>query len=146
VIFAAPDFGAGGMVVLILLGVGLAVLGISVAAIVRGGVLLRRPPAGRWSGRVLILAGLLLPVCCCTAPSVLFRLHHDTPPLGRYPSGVVKEGMSPDEVRALLGTPHQVNDRDPRGVTWLFWLDAIKLDWFMVIFGPDGKVNWTAGS
>jgi hypothetical protein len=135
------------MVVLLLFGVGLGVLAASVAGIAWGVVLLRRPPpARRWSGAVLIVSGLLLPVCCCSGPSVLFRLHHETPPLGRYPSGVVQEGMSPDEVRALLGTPHQVNDRDPQRVTWVYWLDAIELDWFMVIFGPDGKVVHTGGS
>jgi hypothetical protein len=147
VIFAAPDFGAGGMVVLILCGVGLAVLGVSIAAITRGRVLLcRPPPARRWSGVVLILAGLLLPVCCCMSPSVLFRLHHDTPPLGRYPNGVINEGMSPEEVRTLLGSPHQIDDRDPQRVTSLYWLDAIELGWFMVTFDADGKVDHTGGS
>jgi hypothetical protein len=135
------------MVMLILLGVSLAVLGVSVACIVRGVILLRQPPTSRrWSGVALILAGLVLPACCCTAPSALFRLHHDTPPLGHYPSGVVKEGMSSDEVRALLGNPHQVSNTDPQRVTWLYWLDAIELGWFMVVFGPDGKVAHTGGN
>jgi hypothetical protein len=135
------------MVVLILLGVGIAVLGISVAGIARGVVILRGPPpTRRWSGVVLIFAGALLPVCCCSGPSVLFRLHHETPPLGRYPNSVVKEGMSPDEVRTLLGAPHQVNDRDPERVTWLYWLDPVELGWFMVTFGADGKVDHTGGN
>jgi hypothetical protein len=145
-LYAAPDFGAGG-VVLVLFGISLAVLGICIAGIARGVVLLRRqPPARRWSGVVLIVAGLLLPVCCCTGPSALFRLHHRTPPLGSYPNGVIKEGMTADEVRASLGEPHQINDRYPQRVTWLYWLDAIELEWFMVSFGSDGKVDHTGGS
>jgi hypothetical protein len=77
---------------------------------------------------------------------VLFRLHHDTPPLDRYPNGVVTEGMSADEVRTRLGAPHQVEDRDPTRVRWFYWLDAIGLDWFVVVFGPDGRVSYTGGS
>jgi hypothetical protein len=135
------------MAVLILFGVGLAVLGIGAVGIVRGVILLRRPPPRRRSSGILyIVAGVLLPVSCCGGPSVLFRLYHDTPPLGSYPNGVVREGMSSDEVRALLGNPHQVNDRYPQQVTWLYWLDAIGLNWFTVIFGPDGKVAHTGGS
>ena len=76
----------------------------------------------------------------------LFRLRHDTTPLGGYPSGVIREGMSADEVRALLGSPHEVHDHDPRRVSWLYYLDAIELDWFLVTFGPDGRVDHTGGS
>jgi hypothetical protein len=147
VLFASPDFGAGGAAMLVLSGIGLAVLGASAAAIARGMTLVRRPPPDRsWWGLVFILGGVLLPVSCCSAPSVLFRLSHDTPPLGRYPNGVIREGMSPDDVRALLGNPHQVNDRDPQRVTWLYWLDAFELGWFMVTFSADGKVDHTGGS
>jgi hypothetical protein len=147
VIFAAPDFGAGGNAIAILLAIGLAVLGIGVASIVRGALLLRQSPSGRsWAGLLYILAGVLLPVSCCSSPSVLFRLQHDTPPLGRYPNGVIRTGMSPDEVRALLGTPHQIDERDPQRVRWLYWLDAVEIGWFMVTFSPNGNVDHTGGS
>jgi hypothetical protein len=145
-IFAAPDFGAGRMVLLILLGIWLAILAASVLSLLRGVLLLRRPSTRKWTGVLLILTGLLLAWCCCSGPSVLFRLHHDTPPLGHYPNGVVKVGMSPDEVRSLLGAPHQIDDSDSRRVKWLYWLDAIELDWFMVTFDPDDKVDHTGGS
>jgi hypothetical protein len=145
--FATPDFGAGAMAMLVLLGVGLAVFGVALLCVVRGIVLLRRAaPGSKWSGLGLVAVGVLLPVCCCSGPSVLFRVHHDTPPLTGYPSGVVQEGMSAEEVRALLGNPHQFNDRNPERVTWLYYLDAIELNWFMVVFGPDGKVSHTGGS
>jgi hypothetical protein len=145
-IFATPDFGAGGMIVLILGGVGLVVVCITILCIRQGMLFLQRPaPARKWPGVVLILSGLLLPICCCSGPSVLFRLRHETPPLGRYPNGVIREGMSPDEVRARLGVPHQVFEGDPERVTFLYWLDAIELSWLMVSFGPNGKVANTAG-
>jgi hypothetical protein len=145
-IFASPDFGAGGAVALVLIVACLAVLGAALFGIVRGVMLLRKPSAGsRRAGAVLVLAGVLLPVLCSSGPSILFRLNHDTPPLGHYPNGVIKEGMSAGQVRALLGGPHEVYDRDQR-VSWLFWLDSIELDWFMVSFGPDGKVTSTGGS
>jgi hypothetical protein len=131
---------------LILCGIGLLVLGIGVVAIARGVMLIRRPPPNhRWPGVVFILAGILLPVSCCSTPSVLFRLHHDTPPLGRYPNGVIQKGMSSEEVRALLGNPHQINEQYPERVTWLYWLDAFELGWFMVTFDADGRVDHTGG-
>ena len=145
-LFASPDFGAGAAVMQILCGIGLFVFGVAAVAVVRGVILIRRPPPNRrWPGVVLIVAGVLLPISCCSAPSVLFRLNHNTPPLGRYPNGVIQKGMSPDQVRQLLGTPHQVNDRDPARVTWLYWLDPIELGWFMVTFGEDSKVDHTGG-
>jgi hypothetical protein len=146
-IFATPDFGAGGAIVLVLLVICLFVLTVTVLGIVCGANLVRRPSRGsRRVGWALVLVGVLLPVVCFCGPSVLFRLNHDNPPLGHYPNGVIQEGMSADEVRALLGNPHEVSERDRERVGWWYWLDAIELDWFLVTFGPDGKVTSTSGS
>jgi hypothetical protein len=49
-IFASPDFGAGGFVALILLSICLGVLGLSRFAILRGSVLLKRIPPSKLSG------------------------------------------------------------------------------------------------
>ena len=54
--------------------------------------------------------------------------------------------MSPDEVQARLGSPHQIDERNPQRVWWLYWLDAVEMDWYMVSFGLDGKVVSTGGS
>src|SRR5579862_2344886 len=100
---------------LILFAISLAAFGTSAIAIVYGVTLLRRsPPTSRWPGLVLILGGVLLSVSCYSGPSVLFRIYHDSPPLGNYPNDVIGNGMTPDEVRLLLGNPHQVNERDPQ--------------------------------
>jgi hypothetical protein len=146
-VFAAPDFGSGGTVVLLLLGISLAVGAVAVLSAARGILLLRRsPPRRKWPGLLLIGAGVLLPVLCCNGPGALFRLRYSTPPLGRYPSGVVQTGMSADEVRALLGDPHQIHDGDPQRVTWIYYRDSMELGWFMVTFSPDGKVAHTGGN
>jgi hypothetical protein len=54
--------------------------------------------------------------------------------------------MSADEVRALLGNPHEVYNHNPEQVGWLYWLDSVQLGWFMVHFGADGKVTGTGGN
>ena len=146
VIFASPDFGAAGMVVILLVGVAAAVLGVSTLSFWRGVTLLkRRPPRRRWPGVALIGAAFLLPVACYTGPSVLFRLEYKTPPLREYPRGVVAVGMSAEEVKGRLGEPHEVHDRNPAQVYWMYWRDAIQFGYFIVYFGPDGLVDSAHG-
>src|SRR5262245_22418405 len=134
-LFASPDFGAGATVMGVICGIGFVVLVVGIIAVVRGLILItRQPPDYRWRGLVFILAGVLLPISCCSAPSIMFRVNHDTPPLGSYPNGVIQEGMTPDDVRGLLGNPHQVYEQDPQRVTWLYWIDRYEIGWFMVTF------------
>jgi outer membrane protein assembly factor BamE (lipoprotein component of BamABCDE complex) len=66
-------------------------------------------------------------------------------PLGRYPSGQIKDGMSPDEVIAILGAPHH-RDKSGDSERWFYWLDSYGINWFSVRFGPDGKVSGTSGN
>ncbi len=129
--------------VVVVVGIVVTVLVLSMSCIGRGLQLLLDPPRRRWAGSLRIATGLLLPVACCCGPSAVFRLQHETPPLGRYPDGVIEKGMTAEEVRARLGTPHEINERHPERVYWLYWLDAIRLDWFRVYFGQDGKVEST---
>ena len=130
--------------VVAVVGIVVTVLVLSMSCIVKGErLLLQPPPRRRWAGSLLVVTGLLLPVACCCGPSVVFRLQHETPPVGRYPDGVIEKGMTADEVRARLGAPHDINAQHPERVYWLYWLDAIRWDWFRVYFGPDGKVEST---
>jgi hypothetical protein len=133
------------LLVTAVVGLLLTVLVLSMSFIGRGMQLRLDPPRRRWAGSLLIVAGLLLPVACCCGPSVAFRLHYGLPPLGRDPNGVIKEGMTGDEARALLGAPHNINEQHPERVYWHYWLDAILLNYFRVYFGPDGKVEWAQG-
>lgn len=144
--FASPDFGAGGAVLLAGFVVLLCVLGVTILGVVRGIKLLRRPASSKLSGGVLVVTSLILPVMCCSTPDLLFRLRHDTPPRRHYPTNI-KEGMSMDQVRGLLGKPHGVHDQNnPVRVMWYYYRDSLGLDWFTVWFGADGKVETTGGN
>jgi hypothetical protein len=146
VLFATPDFGAGGVVILILVGIIVVVSAMSIVAFFRGIDLCLEKPTRRWLGIVLIGAGVALPLCTFCGPSLLFRLQHATPPIAEVPTGLIQEGMSPDEVRALLGPPHVVESYHSSQVKWLYWRDAIRLEWYSVWFGTDGKVTSAGGS
>ena len=146
-IFASPDFGAGAMILAFYLLIWLVILALTIVGLVRGAFLLGKQfTRSKRKGRLFILASLMLPLSCCCGPSVIFSVSHGSLPLWTYPTGVIEKGMSADQVRALLGNPHEVYDSDRQRVSWLYYRDAIKLDWFMVIFGPDGKVGGTGGS
>jgi hypothetical protein len=69
---------------------------------------------------------------------------HGSFPLRLDPDGVVKVGMTTDEVRELLGEPHIVYDRQ-EPVRWLFWTDALAVTYFWVDFSPDGRVVASGG-
>ncbi len=144
-IFATPYFGTGGLVLLILYGISLTILGIGIASIAWRIALRRSPTTSRkLTGSLLVMASLLLPISCCSGPSILFRLNHDTPPLSGIPRDVIKVGMTQDEVRAKLGNPHEIKNHDPQQVVWFYWQDAVGFEWFVVIFGPDGRLEHTA--
>ncbi len=141
-IFATPDFGAGGLIMLVVSAIFVAALVVAAIGIGWGLFLRKRADAkGRRWGMVVIIGSVMLPISCCSGPSVIFRLTHETPPLGRYPNGVIEAGMTPDEVRARLGPPHHLYLG-----SWMYYLDPIEVRYFMVSFGPDGNVNGTGGN
>jgi hypothetical protein len=47
--------------------------------------------------------------------------------------------MSTDEVKALLGTPHE-RYKQGEEESWYYWIDSFDAGWFGVRFGPDGRV------
>jgi hypothetical protein len=142
-IFATPDFGAGGLVILVMAAAGFVVSVLSVLWILRGVALLRRGTArGRRRGSLLILAGVLLPVSCYFVPCAALHLTYGRGPLEQDPGSVIV-GMSAQDVRAALGPPHQVRAVDGEE-SWIYLRDTAGLGWFAVHFGADGRVKSTA--
>ena len=82
-----------------------------VLAISVGGIILGTRLLGRGSsklGWMLVLASCFLPVFCYVAPPHLFRFAYGSYPLKSRPDkNRIEEGMSGDEVMAILGPPHE---------------------------------------
>jgi outer membrane protein assembly factor BamE (lipoprotein component of BamABCDE complex) len=143
-LFATPDFGSGGGVVLLLLAVWL----LLIAGVVAGGwkaakLLGRKAAAEKIRGAALLSVCVILPLTCWIGPPYLVRVIYGNYPLSRYPDGVV-EGMTPAEVRTLLGPPHETHAQAGEE-SWYYWLDSFGARWFGVYFGPDGRVKSTGG-
>jgi hypothetical protein len=146
VIFATPDFGASGAILLLLLIVWAIVFLFALIGISRGIKLLGSDsPKRRKNGFLLIAVSGLIPLLCCVGPSHVIRLVYGNYPLGAYPNNKIKKGMTRDEVEAILGTPHEQFKRDEEE-RWYYWLDSFGMGYFGVHFGPDGRVEGTHGN
>jgi hypothetical protein len=153
--FATPNFAAGGTIfrfvliawvdgtgMMFVLAVWAVVLACFVVGIIFGARLLRRGSA--MLGWLLVLVSCLLPIFCYVAPPHLFRLAYGSYPLGdRDPSlcGGIKEGMSRDEVQAILGPPHRRSLNANREETWTYFWEWYGVGFYAVKFGPDGRVR-----
>jgi hypothetical protein len=145
-IFATPDFGASIGVGCFLLVVWAFVLALVIVGFARGVRLLKSgSPQGRRYGVLLLLVSGLVPLSCCLGPSQVIRVIYGNYPLGSYPNNKVKEGMTADEVVAMLGTPHERHKQGERE-SWFYWIDSFSISWFGVDFGPDGRVVHTYGN
>lgn len=145
-IFATPDFGTSAAVACFVLVVWAFVLLFAGLGVVKGLRLLHTDSSrARRCGVLLLLASVLLPLSCCLGPAQLVRLSYGNYPLGSYPNGKVKEGMTADEVVATLGRPHE-RHKGGEGESWYYWIDSLGLYWFAVDFGPDGRVEGTHGN
>jgi hypothetical protein len=108
ILFATPDFGTGAMIAVILLIVWAVVLALVAVGLVWGAWLLRRTrPGARKYGGLLILVSGAVPFFCCLAPPCAIRVTYGNYPIGSYPDGKIQEGMSAEEVKEILGTPHE---------------------------------------
>jgi hypothetical protein len=137
---------AGGLVLLIVAGIVLAAFTVSILAFFRGiDWCLEKPPIRRRLGVISTITGVLLLPCLFCGPRVLFRLQHATPPIADGPPGLIREGMSREEVEAILGPPHRIESDRPPDVKWTYWRDAIRLNCFSVMFGEDGRVRMAGG-
>jgi hypothetical protein len=145
-IFATPDFGASGAIVLALLVVSGVALAIVVVGISWGTRLLGSgSPKARKQGVILVLGSLLLPLSCCLLPPQAIYLMYGNYPLGSYPNNKIQKGMSAAEVKALLGRPHESFKQDQEE-KWYYWIDSFGMHWFGVHFGHDGRVTSTGGN
>ena len=134
-LFASPDFGAGGLVILVIAGIVIAVSAVSILAFFKGiDMCLEKPAIRRRRGVATICAGVALPLIAFCGPSVLFRLQHATPPITDDQIGLVQEGMSPEDVQALIGPPHAVESYNSSYVTWVYRRDAIYFETYSVYF------------
>ncbi len=146
VIFATPNWAAGHVGQWLLI-ISTVVLAISAIGILLGVRLLsdKLSTGRRFAGGLLLLGGCLFPFFCYfAAPHAEVRLENGTHPLGSYPNGKIQEGMSRDDVKAILGPPQQRGKYKDRE-TWMYLIDPYGEHWFDVDFGPDGHVTNTYG-
>jgi hypothetical protein len=88
----------------------------------------------------ILPAGMLLLLLGCLLAEGVFRLRYLRGPCGADLTRVV-EGMSPEEVRAIAGTPHK-RYTDSDGIeTWIYFHDALQQNYSGVQFDRDGKVK-----
>jgi hypothetical protein len=146
VIFATPDFGTSSGIALVLLIVGAVVLTLVLVGILWGVKLLgNSSPRLRRRGALLLLVSGLVPTSCCVGPPQVVRLVYGNYPLWSYPNNKIGDGMTEEEVKAILGSPHERWKRnDEEG--WYYWLDSFGIRYFGVDFGPDGRVIRTYGN
>jgi hypothetical protein len=140
VIFATPDFGVTGFIMLFWIIIGCIVLLLSVVGIIFGVRLLgSRSSTHKLLGCILFVVSGLLPVASYLTPSLIFHQSYGNDPIGHYPSGKIQNGMSFDQVVSILGTPHQ-RTKNTHGEMWLYWIDSFEVQWVGLDFGPDGHV------
>jgi hypothetical protein len=141
-LFATPDLGAGGIIVLFFLGVWLACLLFSLVGIIIGIRFFSRASLQRkWRGLLILLVSASMPVALWYGPSVLFVWNCGRPPLRGYPNAVEK-GMTMEQVRALIGEPHGINPDQ----SWVYYLDNLYVFYCRIAFGPDGRVEFKHGN
>lgn len=103
-------------------------------------------PASRKYGFVLIVSSGLLPLLCWQGPQHLVRLTYGNYPLGRYPNRMIEEGMSMEEVRRILGSPHERVKGYEGAESWYYWIDSFSAYYFGVQFDSDERVMGTHGN
>ena len=123
-----------------------AIVVLSLVGIRVGGRLRRRESArSQRGGTALVAVCCLVPFAAYYGPSLYTRVTLGRFPLGCYPYGVIREGMTRDEVQTRLGTPndrYECNEEE----RWLYSIDALGADYFCVAFRADGRVKRTCGN
>jgi hypothetical protein len=146
-IFATPDFGAAGAIALVLLVVWAVVLAFVVLGIRRRGQKFRsESPADHKCGLLLLLGCAVVPLLCWQGPPHAVRLAYGNYPLGRYPNRLIEEGTLSDEVRRILGGPHERVAGYEGTESRYYWIDSFGARYFGVQFDSNGRVTGTHGN
>ena len=111
---------------------------------IRGIFLLRRPSfSSKRNGILQIVVAVLWTVGCYAAPSTLFWLNHETPPLRNYPTVDVENGITEAQVVEQLGPPHKIDQFHPDTTIWYYYLDSVMMAFYAVMFDENGVVTGT---
>jgi hypothetical protein len=137
----ATDFGASGAIILMVLIAWITVLLIVGVGVWHGSRLLKAESPASWkSGRIVLLLSALLPLLCCVGPPISTRIIYGNFPIRANADNQVREGMTMDEVRSLLGTPHDRSETQD-GEWWYYWYDSFSIAYVCIHFGPEGRVT-----
>ena len=96
-------------------------------------------------GKAFALTTLLaLILSACFLPCLSFRITYGRGPLGNPNQYKIVAGMTPDDVLAIAGRPHERFDGD-RGERWIYYLDCLGTYSLGVQFDERGRVAyvWT---
>jgi hypothetical protein len=138
-IFASPDFGAsGGIFVFLIIAWGIVFALVSIGLYLGARFFRKESPKAKKLGVLITLVSGLTPFFCCMAPPLAVRIFYGNYPIGSS-HGKIDEGMSKDEVTAILGNPHERFKQDEQE-KWFYWFDSFGIGWFGVDFGSDGHV------
>ena len=145
-IFATPDFGTSASLASCLCFVWIAVLALVAVGIGCGIKLVNNGSAkARVYGLVIVAGCGMVPICCCLLPAHLTKMEYGNYPLGSYPNNKIEEGMTKDEVAAILGTPHNKVEEDD-GDRWYYWIDSFGIHWCCVRFDRESRVSGMHGN
>jgi hypothetical protein len=137
----ATDFGASAGIAAIVCSAWAVVLLVVGIGVWRGSRLLDSDsPSSRKSGRLVLLLTASLPLFCCVGPPLSIRFATGNFPISANADDRVHEGMTMDEVRTLLGTPHDRNESQD-GEWWYYYTDSFSINFVCIHFGSDGRVT-----
>jgi hypothetical protein len=100
----------------------------------------RRPFGCLETVLVLILVSLVLG---CLLPPVIFYLSYGRGPLDGAGWRKVKDGMTTDEVMAVIGPPHKKsrNEGQGGGEKWIYFKDTFGWNFIELRFNKEGHVE-----
>ncbi len=132
-LFATPDFGAGATVFGFIIIVGLVTVAITVVGILWAMALLKRGSRTAKSCGLFLLVVSVLPVTYCLAPNILARWKYGRFLLLTDPSVSIAKGMSMEEVKAIVGDPHE-HFPGYQGESWFYYVAPFGFGWWGIDF------------
>ena len=96
--------------------------------------------------KLYLLTIAVLVLGLCLIPRLVFRIKYDDPPLPveKYLNShaTVTDGMTMEDVRAVLGNPHEKtpNFMYEGDEAWFYYTDSLGWNYLGIRFGPDKRV------